>query len=359
MRYLSVLLVICSFVSCTNQTSFSQIDLDKDMTENVSVKLSEMVSHLEYIRLETDSNCLIGDNFQIAVLENEILSFNRKKCLWFDRKTGKFVKEILHSGKDIDGYMSTMVGKGMVANEEKRYIFLKEWNGNISTYFIDTNTKKSISYTDFGSVAYLNDTVLVATSLNLDGKQINRMWIYDNYVCVDSIPTTQTFELKSNAIAFLDNEDLFYRAEGKTYYKHMMNDTVYQVTADALIPRYFFYSNEKSPTIELKGHPESMYELMKDMYVVSKIIETDYYILYEIAYQEEKHYMAYNKNTGKGGRLEEGVVNDIDNGSVLWPDHLTAKGEYVFVLNPSSLNESELNRYNLKEDDNALVIIGN
>lgn len=358
MKYLSFLWITFLFLACTRQPNLTQINIDKSLKEESILNLSEIVDSLEYVRLETDSNCLIGNNFEIAVFENEILSFNKKKCLLFDRKTGKFIKEILHSGNDTDGYMFTMAGKGMVANEEDRYVFLKEWNGNISTYFIDTQTRKRIPYNDFGGVAYVNDSVWVATLLNLDGKKTNKMYIYENYRCKDSIPVTQTFELKSNAIALLDHEDLFYRAGGKTYYKYMMDDTVYQVTSDALIPYYTFYSANKSPKIELKEHPESMYELMKDLYVINGIVETDRYVLYEVAYQEKKQYMAYDKKSGKGGMLKDGFINDVDHGLPLWPHHLTAKGEYVFVINPSLADEAALRKYNLKEDDNALVIIG-
>lgn len=358
MKYVATLFILFFLMSCTSHENFIQIDVEKDIKKEVVLKLSQVIDSLEYIRLETDSNCLIGDNFKIALLDDEILTFTKKKCLLFDRKTGEFAREILHRGKDKEGYMFTMAGKGMVANEEERYIFLKEWNGNLSTYFIDTRTKREIPYQSFGSIAYVNDSVLAATLLNVDGKQKNRMLLYENYVCKDSIPVNQTFELKSNAISLLDNEDMFYRSAGKTYYKHIMDDTVYQVTNNTLVPSFAFYSGDKSPKIELKEHQERMYELMKEMYVVSGIMETHSFIFYEITYRQEKYDMVYDKKSGKGGRLKTGLINDLDNEMDVWPDHITAKGEYVFIVNPSLLDESLLNKHRLREDDNPMIVVG-
>jgi len=42
----------------------------------------------------------------------------------------------------------------------------------------------------------------------------------------------------------------------------------------------------------------------------------------------------------------------------LWPDHITEKGEYVFIVNPALLEEDMLAKYNLQEDDNPLIIVG-
>ena len=68
--------------------------------------------------------------------------------------------------------------------------------------------------------------------------------------------------------------------------------------------------------------------------------------------------LRYDKKTGRGGCLEEGFSNDIDNGISLWPNHITEKGEFVFLVNPASLYEAELKALGLKEDDNPMLVVG-
>ena len=87
-------------------------------------------------------------------------------------------------------------------------------------------------------------------------------------------------------------------------------------------------------------------------------MEDNDYVLYQIEYEKEKHFLLYDKEAGEGCRLDEGFTDDIDGGVNLWPDHITEKGEYVFVVNPALLEEDMLAKYNLQEDDNPLIIVG-
>lgn len=350
--------ILCVFLlSCSNENKKISIDIDKEFSKEARLKLSDIISSIEYIALETDTNCLVEQNFGVLLFSKEIVVINKRKCLLFDRATGKFIKEILHRGNDPEGYNSTMLGKGLLGNENDEYLFLREWNGNISTYSYQTGERLQIPYEDYGAIAYLDKNKFVTTALNLDGKQRVKMWIYDNYNCVDSISNNQTFELKSNAIAFFYNEEIFYRSGGNTFYKYHVNDTVYQIKENRLIPEYEFISSN-SPNLEMREHPERMGELMKECFVVEQIVEDDTYIMYSIAHEGEKYHLIHNKKSEEGGIVKGGIINDIDNGINPWIDHITDKGEYVFVINPSSLDDDDLKKYNIKEDDNPLIAIG-
>ena len=345
-------------LSCNNKDKEIRIDLDKDFDSSVEIALSDIVSNLEYIPLETDTNCLLEENTGILLFDNEIVAVNKRKILLFDRKNGKFKREILHRGKDPEGYNSTMLGKGLMGNEKEEYVFLREWNGDISTYSLKSGERKSFPYGNYGAVAYADNGTFFATLLNMDGKNKVKMWVYKDYQLVDSIPNKQLFELKSNAIAFFDNEDIFYRYNGETYYKYNMNDTVFCVSVKGLAPAYTFNSTNKLRCFEMRDHPELIGEQMKELYVVSGIMESKDYIMYNISYDDEKYKMVYDKKTGRGGCLEDGFSNDIDNGISLWPNHTTEKGEFVFLVNPASLEEAELKALGLKEDDNPMLVVG-
>lgn len=345
-------------LSCNNKDKEIRIDLDKDFDSSVEIALSDIVSNLEYIPLETDTNCLLEENTGVLLFDNEIVAVNKRKILLFDRKNGKFKREILHWGNDPEGYNSTMLGRGLIGNENDEYVFLREWNGDISTYSLKSGERKSFPYGNYGAVAYVGNGTFVATLLNLDGKNKVKMWVYKDYQRVDSIPNNQFFEMKNNAVAFFSNEDIFYRYNDMTYYKYNMNDTVFRVSEQGLFPAYIFSSANKLPNIGMREHPELMGEQMKKMYVVNGIIESNDYIMYNISYDGVKYKMVYDKKTGKGGRLEDGFSNDIDNGISLWPNYITENGEFVFLVNPASLEEAELKALGLKEDDNPMLVVG-
>lgn len=360
MKHLALVLLALFFYSCSTAKKDNEfrIDLDESFGNRQEVKLSSLVKNLEYIPLETDSNSLLDENLGILLFEKEIVAINKRKCLLFDRATGKFIREVLHRGEDPDGYSKTMLGFGLLGNEKEETIFLNEFDGNVAIYSVATEERNRIPNPDFGSVAYMDDNTMVCTVLNWDGTRTVKMRIYKDFQCVDSIPNKETYEMKSTALAFFSYDDIFYRSAGKTFYKYMTNDTVYEVTDKALLPVYTFSPTEKLPQLELREHPETMGKAMEELYVVKQIVEDKDYVLYQVEYEKEKHCLLYDKRTGEGCRLDEGFTDDIDGGVNLWPDHITERGEYVFIVNPAMLEEDMLAKYGLREDDNPLIIVG-
>ena len=81
-------------------------------------------------------------------------------------------------------------------------------------------------------------------------------------------------------------------------------------------------------------------------------------IYFTIAHEDKIYRLVYDKFSNEGGVLKEGFINDIDGGVNLFPDHITERGEYVFVLNPASMSEEELAKSKLNFDDNPMIIIG-
>ena len=351
------MLFATAVVSCSKQEQMMCIEVDKAMHTPLTVKLSDVVKSLEFVALETDSNSLVGNAFEVALFEKDIAVIARGKILLFDRASGKFKKEVLHRGRDPQGYASTMAGFGMCAIEKTGDLFIKEWNKRISTYNVYTGERKGFSLMgNIKSVAYTGKDSFITTAFNFNGHHPIKMWLYDNYRCVDSIPNKWTFDLKSDAMAVIKNDELFYRWNNRTFFKDATNDTVFAVT-DGLTPVYTFQS-ANLPEIALREHPESLAQKMKDRYCIHSLMEDTEHIFYSVDYQDNTYRLVYNKSKGKGGLLKEGLENDMDGGINLFPDHITERGEYVFVLNPAFMSEEELARCNLKEDDNPMIVIG-
>lgn len=358
--YMKIILPILLFtfltVSCSNKNEMLCVDVDAAMMTGMSTKLSEVVKTLDYVALETDTKSLIGDKFEVALFEKDIAIISKRKIQLFDRSTGKFKQEVLHWGREPQAYASTMIGNGMVANEKKGYIFIKEWNKNISAYHVYTKERNQIPVGSTKSIAYVNDSSFVTTAFNFDGKQKVKMRFYESTQYVDSIPNHWFFELKSDAMAVIDNDEIFYRFDNRTFFKDATNDTVFAVT-DYLNPTIVFKSSNM-PQIELREHPEIMAQKMKGMYFINNIMEDKDYIYYTVANQKKIYNLLYDKKSGEGGVLKGGLINDIDGKINLFPDHITDCGEYVFILNPATMSEEDLVVCKLKADDNPMIVIG-
>ena len=351
------MLFVTALFSCSKQEQMIRVEVDEAMHTPLTKKLSDVVKSLEYVALETDSNCLVGNAFDVALFEKDIAVIGRGKILLFDRTSGKFKKEVLHRGRDPQGYSSTMAGYGMCAIEKTGDIFIKEWNKKISTYNVYTQERKGFSLMgNIKSVAYTSNESFVTTAFNFDGQHPIKMWRYDNYQCVDSIPNKWMFNLKSDAMAVIKSDEIFYRWNNRTFFKDATNDTVFAVT-DVLTPVYIFQS-DNLPEITLRERPENMAQKMKDMYCIHSLMEDGRHIYYTMGYQDKTYRLVYDKASGRGGVLNDGFENDLNGGVNLFPDHITEREEYVFVLNPAFMSEEELDECNLKEDDNPMIVIG-
>lgn len=352
-----VLLALTTF-SCSKPDGMIRIAVDQAMNTTLSRKLSEVMKTLHYVPLETDSNCLVGNFFEVALFDKDIAVISKRKILLFDRETGKFKREVLHFGNNPGGYAGTVAGQGLVANEKAGYLFIKEWNKRVSTYDVYTGERKQFPVLgNIKSYAYTDDDSFVTTAFNFDGKHPIKMWLYDNYQCVDSIPNPWPFKLASNAMAIIYNDEIFYRSNNRTYFKDATNDTVFVVT-DTLVPAFSFAPSSSLPQIALREHPETLAQKMEELYFVDNIAEDSVYIYYTVKHKGHTYNLVYDKASDESGLLKEGFMNDLDGNINLFPDHITDRGEYVFVLNPASLSDEELKKCNLKADDNPMVVIG-
>ncbi|WP_421976484.1 DUF4934 domain-containing protein [Roseivirga seohaensis] len=84
------------------------IDVEKALKEGTSQYLSQFGSEIEYVRLEMADEGLVAGNARTYVLEDYIYTVAFRQILQFDRKTGKFIKELSHYGNDPEAYQYTL-----------------------------------------------------------------------------------------------------------------------------------------------------------------------------------------------------------------------------------------------------------
>ena len=67
----------------------------------------------------------------------------------------------------------------------------------------------------------------------------------------------------------------------------------------------------------------------------------------------------HNKANGKGFHIErKGLKNDIDGKVDLWPYRITKDNEYIFVIDPTTLEDDELAKLGIDAEDNPVIVIG-
>ena len=83
------------------EKSFYTIDLSKDFSgsDNQTLLLSDIVEDVEYVKLETTDNCLVGSSWSARIFATDediyvLNNYSDGKLFCFNRKTGKFISQI-------------------------------------------------------------------------------------------------------------------------------------------------------------------------------------------------------------------------------------------------------------------------
>ena len=106
-RFVKVLFLIC-LTSCNSREELHN-DIQRMKTSHTKVQTqlfaSDVISEIEYVALETNPQCLIGERTKVSVSENHILVYSRDEveCFLFSRE-GKFIRRIGEKGNGPEDY---------------------------------------------------------------------------------------------------------------------------------------------------------------------------------------------------------------------------------------------------------------
>ena len=238
-KKITYLVLIALFLaSCSSKQKGSEIIRVND-AKSMQLNLSDYVVSLEYVPLETKSECLIDRNPSFYVLDEFIVATTQQQCFLFDRN-GKFIREIGRPGRGADEYRFTLGGQTI--NEKKQTILMLGWNKIIEHSFNGTVTNHfPVLPRTRTETAYASESVLVRGIANYSGDAISKLVFFNQENAVDSIPNYQFFNpLNPSASGGLGGEFYFYRHSDDLYYKHLFNDTIFRIKDRKLHPVWVF-----------------------------------------------------------------------------------------------------------------------
>ena len=106
--------------SCAKETdALVTIDVNHP-DQTVEMKVSDLISDPEYIPLETNDSCLIRNGATFYATDDYIVSIARRQIYLFDRRTGRFVREIGKAGEGPNDYL--MVTRVLPVDNERKTI---------------------------------------------------------------------------------------------------------------------------------------------------------------------------------------------------------------------------------------------
>ncbi len=330
------------------------IDIARDFNNEREFRLSEIAYEIEYIKLESTPESLIGYGVkQMIVTDDHIYILNLNRLLQFDR-TGKFIKQIGREGRgpgEVHGYRSITMDKEknilyVMANHRYEVLKYCAITGDYLRNF------PSSSYLGFnhgnGAFQLIGNGKFAGLSLWMGQYQpdYTLIEIFDNEGNILK-------NKKSHLFSYQDNDKIEKRHhvathmtwifEGQLRLFEGINDTIYNLVDLELEPAYIFNLGK------YKGSFDDMVGERRERYIrFGSFRETKSALYFLYWHNNEQITAKYNKEDGQFFRLlnpkgeTNRLFNDIDGGLSIWPYYYEGELEDEWYYLVDALNMKQL-----------------
>ncbi len=330
--------------------------------------VSEILSDMSVVNLETTSNSIIGNLSNLIFVGNKnIICRSEKRIIIFDNQ-GKYLNKIDAVGKGPEEY-TTIVNAFFDPIEE--YIYIVDYS-DIKIYGIDGNFIRSLSLPLFSGGIYRksNGEVIIVHKQLYNKENRDMLSLLDT-----SFTISYTFKSKNPDVCIDVQQNLFfagtpYEVNGRLFYVEPFVDTIYEIIDTVLTPHWIinlgdigfktkdginvsnYEKRDKIPPIAL--HETEKYFFMGYTYNYAKFISL---------YDKERNKFIFHQKYTKEDFPDEaipifGLNNDIiKNAPFFWPQY-TRGNMIVSLVNPVSLSDKQLLEFNCEAEDNPILFVG-
>lgn len=354
------LLLLIPLTSCDREQgqNIRSINL-ANISYTSALNASDILSDLEYIKLETSDSCLLDKGSVFFADKQYIFAIARRQILLFDRKDGRFIRSISKAGQAPDEY--SRVARMMPINEKEKKISAYNKDGIIQ-YSYQGETLSLIKKPEdifLSEIVEIKPGLFAGYSFNTK----NKLYLFSpSGEVLKKFPNHQTID--SNAMLFPNCG--FYKCDQNTYLFESINDTIYSIQAESLRPQYHLDWGKHQIDLNRLGQAGS-----EEFCYPQYIYESDRYLFILFSQQQENHLALFDKEKESISYGDKGdcLTNDIDNFAPISLSSIV-NGLFVGYINPeyilslSQKAKEELSKDTLfsnllqvEEADNPIIVI--
>ena len=290
----TVLLLSFVFYSCNkkkhshsinNITTINITETDRPQGELLCTNIDALFDSIEFVKLETYQECLIGNIDKIEYYQNNfyILDKNITRTLFCYSRQGSFNFKIHNEGKGPGEYISIVdftidhsnnkiqildftSQKILTFNLDGKFISEKKCNENTVKHI---HSEKNLSYFDMGTNS---------------GKY--------NILCYEQNKKAGSFFKLNKLLKDMPGsfDSRFCRSSEKTYYNPLLSDTIYQIDSIILEPKYYIDFGKQK--IDIKRITSNSNEIEK----INSVLNQDACQLNPMSYHTTKYvYLSFLK----------------------------------------------------------------
>jgi len=370
--FIVFILAYCSQRDMSDKKSIEIINLIEAFDKSKPINITDISTDFNFIRLETKDECLTATRLAVYSNDQYLIAIDRERILLFDRKDGKFIREIGHRGNGPGEYSHTY--NVMPFNEGKNIVYAGR-NKKRYGYSLDGQLKDTLSIPDLVSeIGNIDDNIFAAFMPDYQGGEKIRIIFFNHR---DSLLKTFPNYLsapKTNAFFVWNPNSWFYTINKQLNFYQLFNDTLFTISTNSITPRFIFNMGPYSPPYEMKTSPK----FEPDKYFVMKTIqESSKYLFCSFNFNKKNYTAIFDKNkrttvvNDYSPESGHGFINNINDFVPLEFSSINEKDELICIMdafkikqwfekNPekvSKLPESLKSLTTIKETDNPVIMI--
>ncbi len=319
-----------------------------------AVKSEKILSDVEYVPLETASDCLMHLGASVYVTgEFVIVAHFFDKAFLFDRKTGRFIHEIGSKGQGPGEYTGWWAGAGFSLKEQILYVLESAcWKGyDIKTGRLEQVIKMPSEHKAIHNPYLYKQGVYLGYVNNITGRISYKLVAFEKDGLVSKVyPNYDQVELQGKENEYPMDCGIFYEYGSNTCFHVPGTDTVFWVTENNLVP-YICFKHPKETSIEALGETErfvvfkTIVKMQSHVVFFDKLAKTCYV---DIPFVNASDKYLYSKVT-----VSRPMNENKELVALLKPEDVI---RYV-ETHPESKKELDPRLLDLQEDDNPVVMI--
>jgi hypothetical protein len=344
-----------------NKSKLIILNLEEAFSQQQDIPLSTFVDKISYVPLETKPDIVLGRTARFEVTDDFILVKNvglgqATQILLFDRSTGKFIREIGKPGRGPGEYYGISF---LPYNLETKEIYASGPSGEIMVYDVSgkyIEELKKPSWTDpkapnefssrktVGAESLFDGKTFAGYVINFNGWEDRKLLLFTREGIIKIFPNYMTWTRKDwkRWSSPPGGYDKFYQWDRKLYFIETFCDTLYQVTGEVLLPRYYFnfgkFKAEYSKQEEIVTAA-----LIPNYFFLTDIDENNDYIFIQLSFKRESFTGIVEKKSNKITFIKKstygvsGLRDDINGLMDVVPKDFTQKNEMVYLIQPFEL----------------------
>ena len=374
---ISILLLAYSCRSSTRESAsghstfkFFEINYEDILKNDKVIPLSQVASNVEYIKLETNNDCMIRRIRDCLFTDSLIFISNIDHILKFSRD-GKFLQKIGSPGRgpgEID-----LIRTMSLLPEDKMIAVQKNAIREMLYFSYDGAVIKTVKIPNALRIKVMNDGRFIAYDPGADGSNKNTFSIISEQGdTITEIRNYCTWENKPDMVIMAGSYPVPFAYNKSWFFKDRYNDTVYTFFSNKIIPSYIINLGKYKLPDELRLERLGLDRMQEFKEKAPNFFHTmlfeaadKLFIVAECFGNGETKYLLYDKKEGIGTLLNnnfdssKGFKNDFDGGIDFWPTGIVNDNQVyrpVEIMTLKNEYEKKAGETTLKYPDKKLEL---